>query len=1021
MKPALFAFFLPAVSLYAQTSGALSGAVSDPSNLGISGASVRVVSLATAEERRLLTGPDGSFLVPALFPGDYRIEVAHPGFRTQIRDGVDLTVGRTLHIDFRLSLGETAETVNVTAEPPLVSSRAADWGGSLAQQKLAALPLRERDMFDLAAQQPGVTRPTNTTASMFTGFGVRLSVNGSRPWQNTFRLDGIYINDSSGAAPASASGRLLGLETIAEVHLITSPFSAEYGRAAGAVFTAVSKSGSNDLHGSAYEYFRHNRLDARNFFDAPSEPMPPLRKNQFGGLLSGPLKRNRLFLLGNFEGVREAFSRTAIPVTLSDDARRGILSPGAAPVAISPAVRPYLDLYPRANGRVFTNGTAEYVTTLPVSVLENYAATRADAVFTDRLRSSARYTFDAGQTATPDPFHIWDFQSQSRYHLIHTDTQYLHSPRTIYQLRAGFSRIWNSEISVVDPEIPSSLSFVPGQPLGTIRVTGLNDLGGGRNGNVMSRPRRYVLNDYQTNLDATFLRGAHSFRWGAGYSRMQHNQLADVSAAGLYRFDSIADFFAARPRAGDMMAPGSNSIRGFRQHHFFGYLQDDWRWSTRLNVSLGVRYEGYSVPTEVNGKIAVLKDVVDDSQTTVGIPLFRNPSRKNFAPRAALAWDLSGRSTTVLRFGGGIFFDLIGSRELLAAGNRMPPFFIRAAPLRPNFPNLLSSVIGSASAISIDTLDYNVQQPYSAQFQFRLEHQFGPDTIVQAGYSGARGIRLIGQISNVNTTRPDILPDGRLFFSATSPRMNPAFEQIGMRRSHFDSNYHSLQLFLQRRWRQGLQFQVKYGWGKSLDTHSTMVQNDYLSSDGIPSVFNYRQNYGPSDYDLRHDFAANFSYRLPGGWELQGLLSLRSGQPFSPQVGFDRARLRPSSNDQGQRPDATGMPTEQIIQGGVQQYFNPLAFTLPAAGFLGNTGRNTLPGPGQAVLDAAVHKALWRTDRQAVTLRIEAFNVTNRPNFATPANLDLFDSQLRRIDSAGRITSTSTPSRQMQIAVRWTF
>ncbi|MCW5983084.1 MAG: TonB-dependent receptor [Bryobacteraceae bacterium] len=499
-----------------------------------------------------------------------------------------------------------------------------------------------------------------------------------------------------------------------------------------------------------------------------------------------------------------------------------------------------------------------------------------------------------------------------------------------------------------------------------------------------------------------------------------------------FRFNSLRNFLLATARAGDYMVPGSDTTRGFRQRQAFGFVQDEWRAVRRLSLTLGVRYETYSTPTEVNGKMAVFMDPLSDTAPRIGGPLFRNPSRKNFAPRGAFAWDVFGEGKTIVRGGAGIFFDLISSRNVLVAGNRMPPFFQRAAPANPPFPNLLDAPPGTV-VIAPDTLDYHLVQPYTAQFQFRIQQQLGADTVVQVGYTGSRGVHLLSQLNNINTARPVTLADGRLYFPPDAPRMNSAFAQIGTRRSAFDSNYHALVLTAQRRFRRGAQFQVKYGFGKSIDNNSlTFVQSDFTSDDGVPTVFNYRVNRGPSDFDIRHDFAANFSWEVPGpragagkailgGWEVHGLAQARSGQPFSAQIGFDRANLRPSNADQGQRPDARAVPADQVILGQVERWFDPLAFTLPAAGFLGNLGRNTLNGPGLVSMDVALQKHIWRTDRHSLRLRVECYNLTNHPSFALPSDIDLWSDEHTRLPSTGRITETTTTSRQLQLALRLTF
>jgi hypothetical protein len=1016
--------------LPAQTTGALVGTVYDPSGVAVAGAAVRIVQTNTHAERSLATDARGRYLAPGLAPGTYQVEASHAGFRSQLRGPVEVGAGRSARLDFLLELGAAHEKIEVVAEMPLVSSASSDWGGSIEQRKLDSLPLNGRDLYDLSAQEPGATVPTTAYKTLDRGLGIHVSVHGARPNQNSFRMDGIYINDATASAPTSASGRLLGLEGIYELRLVTSPFSAEHGRAAGAVFTAVSRSGSNELHASLYEFLRNSALDAKNYFDFPQEKTPPLRKNQFGGLLSGPLRRDRVFFLANYEGLHETSSRTLRPATLSEEARRGRLpgSGGVSTAPVAPQVIPYLDLYPLPNGRDFGDGTGEFITESVTPAREDYLAGKLDAIVSGKLRGSARYTFDNAETHTPDPFRIWRFVSDSRYQFLHSEAQYVPSASAIHSFRAGFSRIRNSETSPLMRDFPASMSFVRGQPLGAIEVVGLSELGGLR---ARLAPRRFVVNDFQFNHDGTYVRGAHSLRLGAGYDRVQFNQVADINAAGFYRFDSVADLLAGRPRAGDLMAPGSDSIRGWRQNQFFVFAQEEFRASTRLSWTVGLRFEGYSTPAEVNGKIATLRDPLRDATLRVGGPLFENPSRKNFAPRAALAWDPAGSGHTVVRAGAGIFFDLLGVREVAVAGARMPPFFNRLAPRDPSFPDLLGAARQLVPPNTTDGLDFYLLQPYVLQFQWALERQLDASTFAKIGYAGARGVHLPGQLSNVNPTRPQTLPDGRLFFPADAPRINPAFGKIGMRRTQFNSFYHALLASIERKWRGRFRFQAKYAFSKSIDETSNTIVRDFLNSDRMPMIFNYRQNRGLSDFDLRHSLAANFSCQLPGApgtagkilgnWELHGLAQAQTGPPFAPFIGFDRARLNPGSEDPGERPDWTGAPGARVILGEPERYFDPFAFSLPPAGMYGNLGRNTLPGPGLVNLDLALHKILWQTDRHSARLRLEFFNLANHPNFQIPSGQDLFNSDLQRVGSAGRITATTTAARQIQMALKWMF
>jgi hypothetical protein len=329
-------------------------------------------------------------------------------------------------------------------------------------------------------------------------------------------------------------------------------------------------------------------------------------------------------------------------------------------------------------------------------------------------------------------------------------------------------------------------------------------------------------------------------------------------------------------------------------------------------------------------------------------------------------------------------------------------------------------------------VDYYPVQPYTVQFQFSIERRLGRGTLAQLGYSGARGVHLAGFVGNINPPRPERLPDGRLFFPAGAPRLNPAFDQISIRRTQFNSFYHGLDASLARRWAGGLRFQANYTFGKCIDEASSTTHVDFLGSGRVPTMFDYRANRGRSDFDVRHALTASFSWRVPGlrgpgagrwlaGWELHGLVTAQSGHPFGPSVGYDRANLGGTATDLGQRPDFAPVPGASIIVGRVEEYFDPRFYVLPAPGVYGNLGRNTLTGPGLAKLDAALHKSWTVREHHSLRLRLEAFNLANHPNFQIPSELLLFNSQGARIPSAVRISSTTTSARQLQAALKWQF
>lgn len=1011
----------------AQSGATVEGTVSDPQQRPIPGVEVRLEQIETGVARAARTAADGRFVAVALAPGPYRVTARHSGFQVLERRGMHLVSGRVARLDLELRIGVPSESITVTAELPLVSPNATDWGGLVPERNLRELPLNGRDIFELSALEPGATLPASARNGLAQGLGGQISVKGSRPNQNSFQIDGVYVNDAAGAAPASAAGNLLGLEAVREVHLVTDPFSAEYGRAAGGVFTAVSRSGGNRLHGSLYEYFRNNALDAKNFFDAPSAAIPPLRRNHFGGLLSGPVAENKTFFLVNYEGLRRRLSRTVRPAVPTAEARLGRLPDRDIDVAES--VKPYLNLYPLPNGRDFGDGAAEFVNQASGSTDEDFAAGKLDFVLSDATQLSARYTFDDAESLTPDPLRLWAFGLDSRNHFLHGELRRVHSPNTLSTLRAAFSRVDNFENSTT--VVPPELSFVQGLPMGTIAVNGLSDFGGFQ---ARARPRRFMINNYQFSGETVHTAGRGTWRAGGGFDRVQFNQRSDLSAVGAYTFDSPALLLQAAPRVAEVMQPGSDTARAWRYSRFHGYIQNEFRINERLSLSLGLRYEAASTPTEEKGKIAVLRDFINDAETTVGGPIWNNPSKDNFAPRASLAWDPLGDGKTVVRAGGGIFFDMLGSRELTIAGVRTPPFFNRILVFgRPRFPDILNAASGRNPSSSMDGLDFDLNQPYVGRWQLNIERQLGRETLLRLGYSGARGIHLLGQLINANTPVPERLEDGRFFFPADNPRVNPAFSRIGLRRSQFNSFYQGLTLSLQTKFGDRLDVRGKYTWSRSIDEASNHTFNDFVASDQVPTVWDYRANRGLSDFDQAHVFAASFSYtvskwsgmRLPvllGGWELHAIAQSLSGTPFAPRVGFDRARLRPAFGDVGQRPDlVSGRSADTIVLGDPARYFDPQAFALPAAGFLGNLGRGTLRSSALFFIDLAVHKMLWANERHAVKLRGEVFNATNHPNFQVPSGRALFTSDGGRIGSAGRITQTATASRQIQLALRWQF
>jgi hypothetical protein len=1029
IRVALLAGMLAAMPIArAQLSGSIEGLVTDPSGQAVAGAGIRVLELNTHAERQIGSGREGRYMAVDLAPGTYSLEVTRSGFEMLRVDGLQLTAGRTLRADVELKLGASRETVVVTAEPQPVETQPGAWGSAVSQQQLGALPLNGRDVFDLASQQVGVQTPASANAALNTGLGVHMSVNGSRPSENAFRLDGIYINDATGSAPASAAGHLLGLEAIAELNLVTAPFSAEYGRTDGGVFTAVSKSGTNQLHGALYEYLRNSDFDAGNYFDAPGVPTPAFHQNQFGGLLTGPVFKDKLFFMLNYEGLRIAANNTDTVITPDADARSGLIPVNGVlkQVTLSSKILPYLALYPLPNGPDLGNGTGDYSTPVPASTREDFATGRLDYVRSDRWHFDTHYTFDDSDSHTGDPFRVWNYRSDSHDNMVQAEAQFVPSANTVEEFHAAFSQIRNGGEASSAADVAAD-AFVPGQNLGSLLVTGLGTIGGNA---ARTTPMSFALSDAQISYSFTRIAGAHKLSAGASFDQILLDEDGDLDRAGYYQFTSLQSFLAAQPSKLSILAPGSGTLRHWSMRQFSGYLQDDIRVSRHLSFGFGLRYETATTPVERNGKEASLPNPLTDTSVVVGGPLYINPSKLNFAPRASLAWDPTGSGRTVVRLGAGIFYDLLGTRELIVAGLYMPPFFDRYSINKPVFPQALSAIGAAAAQLTLNILAYHPNQPYVIQEQLVVEHEFGRNIVGQIGYAGSRGIHLEGGISNIDTPQPQFLPGGQLYFAPNAPLVNPAFSGIDVRTPSFDSVYQSLNAGLQMMVFKSLRVQSKFTWSKSIDDDSIAVMQDFYANLTVPDIYNFGYNRGPSDFNCPFAFAANFIYDLPrpqsraanmvfGGWQLDGTMLAQSGNPFDPIIGFDNANLGGSSNVNSERPNL--VPGQPLVTGGPQQYFNPLAFSLPAAGTLGNLGRNVLQGPGLVIVNLAVDRTFWRRENQSFLLRGEVFNVANHPNFQIPSGTSLFDSTGARLGGVGQITTTTTTSRQIQLSARFTF
>ncbi len=617
--------------------GMISGTVKDTSNAVIAKARVAIVNIETQVTRNLDVNAQGFYSAPNLVPGNYSVSASSPGFKMVSRPGVTLTVGGSVIVDLALPVGDTNERVEVTATASDVEPSSSSLDFAVNATTVRELPLNGRDWTSLALLQPGVGTVDQSALAVSNqranrGLGSQLSIGGNRPQQNNYRLDGVTINDYSNGGPGSILGVVLGVESIQEFSVLTNNAPANYGRTGGGVLNAITRSGTNQFHGSAYEFLRNNDLDARNFFDPATAPA--FRRNQFGASAGGPIQRNKTFIFGDYEGVRQALGTTQVNTVPSAPARTGQLAAGA--VTVDPKVVPYLALFPLPNGPI-SGDTGVFTLPAASTTKEDFFTTRVDHTFSERDTLFGTYMFDDGNTTSPDAFNNKLIATLSRRQAAVLGETHIFSPAFANTATIGFSRVVSQApktLSAINPVASdASLGFFGGNPVGLINVTGLTNFPGGL-GAVGEFDFHY--NSYQIYDDAFLVKGTHSMKFGTSIEKIQDNELGKSNPTGQYIFGSLASFLTNKPSTFNAPIGGAITPRGMRQAIFGAYFLDDWRVKSNLTFNLGLRYEPASVPSEVNGKLTTLATLTSPTPN-LGSPYFANSTKGNFEPRVGFA------------------------------------------------------------------------------------------------------------------------------------------------------------------------------------------------------------------------------------------------------------------------------------------------------------------------------------------------------------------------------------------------
>lgn len=1026
-------------------SGTISGAVKDSSGAVIPGAAVMATNTDTGTTRSGSTGGDGSYKFSALSLGKYEIKAEHTGFQTEVQKDLQLNVGEEAVINFTLQVGAVGQTVAVTAEAPIIETTTANVSGLVAENEVRDLPLNARNLVELATLFPGVTIAREAGQGVPNGFATKLAIVGTRYNASLFQLDGADINDATGSA-GGAAGILMGVETIREFNVVTSGYSAEFGKHTGGIFNAVTKSGTNDLHGSVFEFFRNDNLDAARWEDNAfrSGAKPEFKRNQYGATIGGKIRSDKTFFFGSYESLRERLGLNRSFNVPDANARLGILP--AATVTVPAAIRPYLDSFPLPNtSRAVAAGVGQYVLGQTLPTDEHFYNVRIDHTLSEKDSFFVRYTVDDAEKVTNSSFNA-NTMNTTRTQYGSISETHLVSPQVINVALFAYNRsIINSDPALIDGAVFPSVSFTDREgPVGNIAVTGLTTWGASS-----TTPSTGLINQYQFKDDVYITKGSHSIKLGFNVQRAQYLRRTFFNGGGQFSFNSLQNFLSGNVLRFTGMPRGSDASVYPRQTLYGMYVQDDVRLTPQLTLNLGLRYEFVTTPNVLNGRVSNLHNYLTPGQTeanlVLGNPLFLNPSLLNFAPRIGFAWDPTGAGKTSVRGGVGIFHDQILPGPFLFSYVSAPPFFRNAdlnstAAVPVRFPDAWyvqqDLLLGQSQS---EPFQYKAEQPKVYKYSLDIQQALSPSSSLEIGFAGTQATHLFRALLTNVRAAEDI--NGRIGIRSTAPLIHPGFGRVRPKQSDATSDYFGLRMSFNQRMVKGLMFRTSYTWSKVLDDSSNFAGSlDFGNSPGN-SRYKEIKDPGLAAFDIRHAFSANFTYDLPfknmagmadrvlGGWQLNGILTAQGGTPLTLSTGILPNFM--ANGFVGDFPDQVA-PVKYDARN-PDHYFDPSSFVnppnTPALGFIGNAGRNTVIGPGLATLNLVLTKRTAIVgERVHLQFRTEFHNLFNRPNFGQP-NTNLFDATRSSLNTgvfiyradAGSITDTDTTSRQLQFGLKVEF
>lgn len=1060
--------FMPAS---AQVTAALSGQVRDQSGAVIDEANVTVKNLESGAIRTAFTDAEGRYRLSSLSVGPQEVRVEKTGFKLAVRTGMNFDVGQDVILNFELEVGDVAQEITVLEEVPIVNVTTSSVSGMVGERNIKELPLNGRSFDNLITLNPGaINYSSMKSANTTTSSGNSFSVAGRRPGDNLFLLNGIEYTGTSQLAvtPGSVSGYLLGIDAVREFNLLTDNYGAEYGKRSGGQVAIVTQSGTNTVHGSLFEFLRNSALDQPGIFDREGVA-PPFRRNQFGASLGGPLKKDRLFLFGNYEGFRQSLSLSNVSVVPDDRARQGLLPDSSGvyrPVPnLDPAMLKYMDLWPKGNGdQLLVNGLptgTQLAYYNPRNLVhEDFGTARGDYILSGRDQLSASYTNDTGNSIIPlsDPLFASGLRLSAQ--VASLEETHLITPNILNTFRAGFSRAAFNYDSATQQEFPPELSFVEGGDPGGIVIgggsvgMGITQAGGNTNAGVWNRRNLFTYTD-ALNIST----GRHQISAGVWLQWVQDNEDIASRRLGTAMFSTLTTFLQGT-LVNFQVLPNHNAL-GWRSTFGAWYVQDAIKVRPNLTFQVGLRHEFTTGWNETSGRAANYIPGTDGILLTNprigGSALTENHATRLFSPRVGLAWDVFGTGTTAIRSGFGLYYSLIDAPSFLLSA--LPPFNGSATftgslppllPITPNVPTPPSCGPGVPSPCSIfapQGLQSDARTPAVASWNFSVEQKLSKDTSLRLSYVGSHGYH--GLLSVDPNTVPaqtcvspngcvaggigaarSTVPQGARYIPVAASRPNPYLAAAFFWNTAGNTSYNALQIDLTRRLAQGLQFRVGYTWSKNLDMNSGLTgaqaqnqaqmildRTDLLRDWGRSALNIASQAVISVTYELPFRATNDWKGRILGGWQLNSITTLMTGFPFTPVVGSNRSGDGNTRNPD--RPSLNPAFTGPVILGEQTQWFDPRAFVVPAAGTFGSLGRGTFTGPGLANVDLSLFKNLVLTERFRLQLRSEFFNLLNRTNLGTPNPTAFSGGSVN--SSAGLITTLATTPRQIQLGAKLTF